>query len=603
MDRTCAEGLQTWLAAFREPTELLGFWYSVYLKLGASWPGLCQRLAHPPCRLFARGNGYAAVVEQPTDTVCPGLGELLAYFGAAGIAQPPDGLEPADLSGCLMRLKLKECGPPTGISPFAVFAVDEGRDVNGFVHWLMRLPHEDARFAVCEVDGRPATWLIGVQHLRSWTPFQSEFRDRRLPGVRVFVPVDERSCLTHPEGFYVEVGHRPWCGVEAFRDLWAHCGGAHRGHLVLRGERVLTDAGEVRFSPIPDVADLVLDPGLTHVALRPAAARGRLGRFELRIEPVDFPDRVHPRVEWRRVKDKIDFLKARLEELEIQDSEDAPEPLVLLRIPQPAEPALHEMLRRTPEDVLKDFVYFSRYCDGERSHFIYPSATAAHRTFPAVAGAERLFCGDDWRRAGLRLFMSSDLRLAPHVHFSQASKIRQALLNGTSPDGLGRSPLFLFWRDTQRRVREYILPDPGVGFVPLLHALEYSNGCVLADVRTKPIEHTVAAFCEAGLERLEQADGELQSGERIFLDAADRFVVEATSKLNQDLSRLKELEADVDALATRIQRAKDAVREIDVLINSHVMPRNQVQWQKIRDELASLQAAIGRLLGPKGGGP
>lgn len=595
MEKDPSDSDQMWLVSLQNPKELVEFWYLTYRQFGGSWHQLRQRLGHSPCQLFAKGDGYVALVTTPSGSTPEDVFSLLSFAGAMRVNELPAGLTVADLSEFLTHLKLSPGDPPTKIPRFAVFTLSQQSGINDFVRWLMKFSYDDMQFAVQEVNGQPTAWLAGVEHLGSRTPFEQLFRDRQLAGTRVFIPIDQRSTLAHPQGFYVEWGCVPQCG-DAFKDLWADYGGVVRQHLILRGAQgLLIDAAGVHFAPVPDVAELVLDTNLARLDFRPARASGQLGPLELRIEAKPLRKRLHSRLAWRRIKDQIDYLKAELDRLELKDLEDAPEPLVLMWIPQSREAALHDVLRRTPEEVLQNFVYLYGRIDGQRSHFIYPAASAVHRTFPDVSGTNYLYCDEEWRQRGLHLFMAPELWLMPHLHFSNASKLRQTLLNGALEDGLGPSPLFVFWQDDRSRMCQCILPDPRTGFIPLPQALEYTNGCRLADIKMKLVDDTVRDFCLALSERLEEGREFFKQEASSFSATADTFFVTAVGRLDQSLSDLERIRTAIVDLENKIQEEQKACRAIDEEVNT-LTSKDRQRLEQIQLELDALRSQIANLL-------
>lgn len=578
-----------WQVSFTETKQALRFWFALYKKLGVNWDFLSNALGRPPCKLFRLEGLYLAVIESLNGFMTDDVQALLKFYGAKSIQEPPHGLTKADLAKLLLRVRLVK-GGPRSIPEFAIFSAFEQSGMERFARWLMDFGYNDMRFAIWEGEKDLLVWLVAVQGLRSLTPFKRVFRDPVLSNTRVFYPLNRKASVNSPGGYYIEMGYEQPLG-KGFSELWSRYGDPMNGHLVLRSCDGFMGPAPARFYPIPKVINIDLDRNLKRFHMHPAESPPALRPIELSVEKLPYEERESSLIEWRQIVEEINLLKSKLDKLKIRIIDERSEALPLVLIPERAEPAFCEVLRQTPDEVLRQFRYFCYVSQGKRTHFILPDAKARKKIFPSVDGGSVLYRKENWYRIGLQVYMAKSLRLSPYLHPSQVKKLRDALLKGMPQKALGDSPLILILKNEDGDICQHVLPDPRSAFILLPDAIAYLNSFKFNDSESNLLDQSIDSFHRSLNDRLTIAKTSFPKNRNIFCTLADGFLDRAIRELNAALPDMEELKRRIKNLENTIQAKKGEVsrvnEDIDNLFAGHFGT-----WERRREALEKLKKDI-----------
>jgi hypothetical protein len=303
------------------------------------------------------------------------------------------------------------------------------------------------------------------------------------------------------------------------------------------------------------------------------------------IEPIPYYDAAPPEIQLRHVNDQIVSLelKAKLLMRRLKDKREAE---VLMIIPEDAITSLQETLRQTPDEILEDFRHFGSTFGDRKLHFILPRADARRRLFPSVSGASQLHRLEEWNDRGVRIYLPPGYRLIPHLHFSQAGRLRHALSAGRKVDG-DASLLFAFSEGADGRIHEYILLESA--FVALPSAIEYLNHAVIDDA--------VAAMARDGsieemfVKRVGAAQSQLGAMEDTISATIDAYSDAAVERLNVLLADFQRQSAAISDLTRRRDETDKTIAAGNATIDRFLDTQFST-WESTEAEFLKLRAAV-----------
>jgi hypothetical protein len=552
-----------WIAEFDTPKATLNFWLELRRR------GLASRMLS--------AHGQLLVMTREGDG--PEVKRLFELFGGRRDDRIV-GATDADLFDSLVAaapLKMQSARSPE----VALFLTPHLEDHRALARLLIEQPHQGVVSLALLIE-QQVHHLLAVQRLESWLPL-SAYLERAGDRVRVLAPVDPDQRDFRPAGCYLEVGYAHPLGrhaAEAFRFYT----GARTTALLLRlTDRAIIAQDAGAFVPVLDACRVQLSPLLQQTTAVATPQPSEIAHVEVRVERIPFHEQTPPEIRLRQADETITMLEAQVERLRRLVA--APEPRALMMVPETAEASLRATVRQTSGERLRDFHYFSQTFDTGRMHFLVPAPGVERALFPSVLGAQLLLRVEEWHHHRLEVYVPPGFRLTPQLHFSDAAKIRSALL---AKGGAVTQPMFAYFAEPDGRCRQYVVSEQA--FVPLADAIGYLNQSVIA-AGDEVARHTAVAFEEAVWSHLGAAAQQLESVTSTLIDASDALLKGAREAVDAMLLELDGQLAALSALnerhrvhATTILAANSSMRDY--------MKGQRESWTKLKTDFAGLCAIV-----------